>query len=215
MHNLRVHDFPYTVALTGGIASGKSAAADCFAALGASVIDADMVARELVAPGGPVLAQITATFGSDVLDPSGTLDRRAMRERVFANPDARAQLNAILHPRVRVALHDQAAMATGPYVILVIPLLVESGSYDWVDRVLVVDVPRDLQRARLLARDGIPPELADAMLDAQASREQRLAVADDLIPNEDSLAEMHARVLALHAHYLALAERKSFGADQG
>jgi dephospho-CoA kinase len=203
-----MRELPFIVALTGGIASGKSAAADCFAMLGASVIDADVVARELVAPGTPALAEIVATFGSDALDPSGALDRRAMRERIFADPHARVQLDAILHPRVRQTLHARSALAAGPYVLLVIPLLVESGSYDWVDRVLVVDVPREVQRARLLARDGITPALADAMLDAQASRGERLAMADDVIENDGTRDALDAHVSALHERYTALAERK-------
>lgn len=204
-----MHGFPYTVALTGGIASGKSAAAQGFAILGAHVVDADIVARELVAPGTPALAEIAMAFGSGVLDQSGALDRRAMREKVFTDPRARAQLNAILHPRVREALLARCAVAAGPYVLLVIPLLAESGRYDWVDRVLVIDVPREVQRTRLLARDGITPALADAMLDAQASRAQRLALADDVIENDGSLEALNLQVGSLHARYVALGvERK-------
>ncbi|MEO5558544.1 MAG: dephospho-CoA kinase [Dokdonella sp.] len=195
----------FTVALTGGIASGKSAVAERFAALGASVIDADIVARELVAPGSPALAEIVAIFGAAALDASGNLDRRAMRARVFADSHARAQLDAILHPRVRRQLRERSITVTGPYALLAIPLLVESGHYDWVDRVLVVDVPRQLQRARLLTRDGVTAQLADAMLDAQATREQRLARADDVITNTGSFDELDVRVCALHERYLVLA----------
>ena len=193
----------FTVALTGGIASGKSAVSDRFAALGARVIDADRVSRELVAPGGTALEEIVAAFGADALADDGTLDRRRMRERVFADADARHRLEAILHPRVRDELRRRAASAT-PYALLVIPLLVESGHYAWVDRVLVVDVPRELQHQRLLARDGITPELADAMLDAQASRAQRLELANDVIANDGSLAELDRKVALLHERYLAL-----------
>jgi dephospho-CoA kinase len=204
-----MHGFPYTVALTGGIASGKSAAADCFAVLGANVIDADVVARELVAPGTAALAEIAIAFGGGVLDQSGALDRRAMREKVFADPRARARLNAILHPRVHETLLARCAVAAGPYVLLVIPLLAESGRYDWVDRVLVVDVPREVQRTRLLERDGIAPALADAMLDAQVSRTQRLAMADDVIENDGSLEALALQIESLHARYVALGVKRN------
>lgn len=201
---------PFIVALTGGIASGKSAIADRFATLGASVLDADLVARELVVPGSPALAEIVGYFGASALDARGALDRRAMRARVFADADARHRLEAILHPRIRAALRERALAAAGPYVLLVIPLLTESGRYDWVDRVLVVDVARETQCERLLARDGITVVLADAMLDAQASREQRLAVADDVIENNGTLADLDAKIAALHAHYVSLGiERRS------
>lgn len=197
----------FTVALTGGIASGKSAASDRFAALGADVVDADLVSRELVAPGGAALGEIVAAFGKNVLTPEGALDRRAMRALVFADGARRRQLEAILHPRVRDILRERAHAGSGEYALLVVPLLVESGHYGWVDRVLVVDVPREVQRARLLARDGVTPELADAMLDAQASREQRLAIADDVIANDGTLGELDQRVRRLHEHYLVLARR--------
>lgn len=195
----------FTVALTGGIASGKSAASDRFAALGADVVDADLVARELVEPGGAALGEIVAAFGEGVLTPAGALDRRAMRERVFADDASRRRLESILHPRVRDILRERSQAGRGAYALLVVPLLVESGQYDWVDRVLVVDVPREVQHVRLLARDGVTPELADAMLDAQASREQRLAIADDVITNDGTLEDLDLRVRQLHERYLALA----------
>ncbi|NCT66728.1 MAG: dephospho-CoA kinase [Rhodanobacteraceae bacterium] len=200
---------PLTIALTGGIASGKSAVAERFAVLGAEVIDADVVARELVAPGMPALTEIVAAFGPGVLDAHGALDRRAMREHVFGDEAARRRLEAILHPRVRAALRERAAASRAPYVLLVIPLLVESGHYDWVDRVLVVDAAREVQRARLLARDGVSPELAEAMLDAQASRAQRLALADDVIVNDGHLDALDAQVDALHRRYLELARART------
>ena len=195
---------PFTVALTGGIASGKSEVAQRFAALGAEVVDADVVVHELVAPGGAALGEIVAAFGPQALDGNGGLDRGAMRARAFADAGTRAKLEAILHPRVREVLRDRAA-AAAPYALLVIPLLVESGHYGWVDRVLVVDVPRELQHARLLARDGITAQLAEAMLDAQASRAQRLAVADDIITNTGAAEELDGQVSRLHRRYLALA----------
>lgn len=198
---------PFIVALTGGIASGKSAVADRFAALGVEVIDADVVARELVAPGSAALAQIVAAFGMAALDAHGALDRRAMRERVFADPAARRTLEAILHPRVRTTLRERAMRRSAAYVLLAIPLLAESAPhYDWVDRVLVVDVPRETQIARLVSRDGVAPALAAAMLDAQASREQRLAIADDVIVNDGALERLDAEVAQLHARYSALAQ---------
>ena len=199
---------PFCVALTGGIASGKTAATSRFAALGASVIDADVVARELVAPGSSALTEIVRRFGADVLDANGALDRRAMRERVFADAHARAQLEAILHPRIRMELRARARVATGAYAMLAIPLLAERGHYEWVDRVLVIDVPRDVQLQRLLARDGVTPTLAEAMLAAQATRAQRLALADDVIENNGTLIELDAQVTVLHGRYAALAAQR-------
>ncbi len=197
----------FTVALTGGIASGKSEVERRFAARGVEIIDADLVAREVIAIGTPGLAEIVEAFGTGVLDADGALDRRAMRERVFGDADARHRLESIIHPRVRKTLQERAACVTGPYGMLVIPLFVESGAYAWVDRVLVVDVPRTVQIGRLLARDGITPELAESMLDAQASREQRLAIADDVIDNNADLALLDDKVEILHRNYLSLAGR--------
>ncbi len=194
-----------TVALTGGIASGKSAVADRFAALGIDIIDADLVARELVEPGMPALDEIVTAFGDGVLGADGRLDRRAMRARVFNDNDARLRLEAILHPRIRTTMRQRAETVDSAYGIVAVPLLVEAWPhYAWVDRVLVVDVPREVQIARLTARDGVDRALAEAMLDAQASRERRLALADDIIENAGSLAELDAAVAALHARYLAL-----------
>lgn len=199
---------PFSIALTGGIASGKSAVAERFAARGANVIDADRVARELVARGSPALAEIVALFGHGVLAADGTLDRAALRERIFAAADARARLNAVMHPRIRDALRERAqAAGSARYNLLAIPLLAENQAhYAWVDRVLLVDVPRELQLQRLIARDRVDAELAQAMLAAQASREQRLALADDIIDNTGSIATLDARVAALHARYLELAQ---------
>lgn len=195
----------FTVALTGGVASGKSTVERLFASRGIEIIDADHVAREVVAAGTAGLADIVEIFGTDVLSADGSLDRRAMRERVFADERARRQLEAIIHPRVREVLRQRASEVHSAYGMLVIPLLVESGDYAWVNRVLVVDVPREVQRERLLKRDGISRELAEAMLDAQASREQRLAVADDVIDNRADLESLDAAVERLHRRYLQLA----------
>ena len=196
---------PFTVALTGGIASGKSECARRFAELGASVIDADVVARELVQPGMPALGEIAAAFGQHMLDESGSLERAEMRTLVFGDAAARRKLEAILHPRVRDEMRARADAAQGPYVLLVIPLYVESGGYDWVDRVLVVDLPRELQLSRAIARDRMAPSLAEAMIDAQASRAQRLAAADDVIDNSGAQEALAAQVTVLHERYLALA----------
>lgn len=193
----------YVVALTGGIASGKSAVAERFAARGVEIVDADLVAREVVAPGTPGLAEIAQAFGGDLIDADGHLRRRALRERVFGDAAARRRLEAIVHPRVRARLHERARNARGPYLVLAIPLLVESdGAYDWVDRVLLVDVPREVQIARLTARDATTPALAEAMLAAQATREARLARADDVIVNDGSLEALDAEVERLHRDYL-------------
>ena len=195
----------FTVALTGGVASGKSTVERLFASRGIEIVDADHVAREVVAAGTAGLADIVEIFGTDVLSADGSLDRRAMRERVFADERARRQLEAIIHPRVREVLRQRASEVHSAYGMLVIPLLVESGDYAWVNRVLVVDVPREVQRERLLKRDGISRELAEAMLNAQASREQRLGVADDVIDNSADLESLDAAVERLHRRYLQLA----------
>lgn len=196
----------YVIALTGGVASGKNAVAQRFETLGVRVYDADVAAREAVAPGTPVLAEIEFVFGASVLNADGSLDRRAMRERVFADPEARKKLEAILHPRVRAWLRQRIAMDRGPYCLLAIPLLVENWpEYDWVDRVLVVDAPEALQLERLMRRDGIARATALRMLEAQATRAQRLALADDVIVNDGEAFALDGKVASLHARYLELA----------
>ncbi|HET7560905.1 MAG TPA: dephospho-CoA kinase [Rhodanobacteraceae bacterium] len=197
----------FVVALTGGVAAGKSAVARRFEDLGIRVYDADVAAREVVAPNSAALAEIEFTFGAEVLNADGTLDRRAMRERVFADHEARRRLEKIIHPRVRAWLRRRAGMDRGPYCILAIPLLVENrAQYDWVDRVLLVDAPEALQIERLVARDGVSREHAGQMLAAQSSRAQRLAIADDVIVNDGDEAALDARVATLHARYLAQAQ---------
>lgn len=205
----------YIVGLTGGVASGKSEVTRRFEALGVAVADADLAAREAVAVGSPGLAEVVAAFGAQVLGPDGGLDRAAMRRRVFADDEARARLEAIVHPRVRALLGAACRDAPGPYAIAAIPLLAEAlppdgaggtrGAYPWLQRVLVVDVPVEVQRARLLARDGIDAALADRMIAAQASRQQRLAIADDVLVNDGPLEDLDRHVEALHARYRALA----------
>lgn len=194
------------IALTGGIAAGKSTVEQRFAARGVHVYDADQAAREVIEPGTDGLAQIVEAFGHEVIGPDGRLDRPTMRQRIFADREARHTLEAIVHPRVRLWLQQRALADTGPYCLLAIPLLAEHiGHYRWVDRVLVVDVDEATQIRRLIARDGIDEALARRILASQASREQRLAVADDVIDNDGDAAVLDARVAALHAQYLALA----------
>jgi len=196
----------YVIALTGGVASGKSAVARRFESHGVHVYDADVAAREVVAPREPALAEIEFVFGTGVLDADGSLDRRAMRERVFADPDARRKLEAIIHPRVRAWLRRRVGMDRGPYCMLAIPLLFENqDDYDWVDRVLVVDAPEALQIERLMRRDGVTREAAQRVLEAQSIRAQRIAIADDVILNDGEESALDARVAALHARYLELA----------
>ncbi len=196
----------YVVALTGGVASGKSAVARRFEKLGIRVYDADVAAREAVAPGSAALAEIEFVFGAGVLDADGSLDRRTTRERVFADPDARVKLERIIHPRVRAWLQRRVGMDRGPYCVLAIPLLAENrGEYAWVDRVLLVDAPEALQVERLMQRDGVTREHAERMLAAQTTREQRLAIADDVIVNDGEEAALDAQVATLHARYLEFA----------
>ncbi|WP_290885161.1 dephospho-CoA kinase [Arenimonas sp.] len=198
------------VAVTGGVASGKSEATRAFEALGVSVVDADVAAREVVAPGQPALQDIVARFGAGSLLPDGQLDRVAMRRRVFSDPAAKRDLEALLHPRIRTWLKTACAAAPGAYAVVAIPLLAEGGgrdSYPWLDRILVVDVPRAVQQARLVQRDQLEAALASRMVAAQASREQRLAIADDVIVNDGSVEELVAAVRKLHPRYLALAQK--------
>jgi len=196
----------FVVGLTGGIGSGKSTVADCFAAQGVPVIDTDVIARELTAPGGTALEAIRAAFGDTVMQADGRLDRAALRRHVFADTPARRQLEAILHPLIRQRVEQTLAILTAPYVVIVIPLLVESGGYrDLLDRVLVVDCPEDLQVARVVARSGLGRDEVTAILAAQASRVERLAVADDVIRNTASPEALCAEAAILHQHYLALA----------
>jgi dephospho-CoA kinase len=199
----------FIIGLTGGVASGKSAVAERFAALGVAIIDADLIARAVVEPGQPALAEIVATFGRDMSGADGRLDRGALRARVFADDQARRALEAILHPRIRAAMQVACLAAPGPYALAAIPLLAEAGTteaYRWLDRVLVVDAPREVQLARLMRRDGIDAALAERMLAAQADRRQRLAIADDVIVNNGLLQRLDAHVAALDARYRALAE---------
>jgi len=196
---------PYRVALTGGIASGKSTVASLFTELGVPVIDTDVIAREVVEPGQPALTDVVAEFGQNVLDAGGRLDRRRLRERIFSDASARRRLEAILHPAIRREMERQSREAGGPYQLLVIPLLTEGGRRDHVDRVLLVDVPEQVQIERLVSRDHVSPEQAQASLAAQATRAARLAIADDVVMNTGPIEDLRTDVANLHNRYLAFA----------
>jgi dephospho-CoA kinase len=194
------------VGLTGGIGSGKSAAADDFAALGATVVDTDAIARELTEQGGAAIAEIKQLFGSTFLDESGAMDRKKMRDHVFADPAAKRALESLLHPMIREESARRIAAAGGPYVIHVVPLLIESPDYrSRVDRVLVVDCPQDTQLARVRARSGLSEEEVRAIMRSQISRAERLAAADDVIDNRGSRDALRKQVAALHKKYLQFA----------
>ncbi|MBB5881284.1 dephospho-CoA kinase [Xanthomonas arboricola] len=198
----------FIVGLTGGIASGKSALAAEFEKLGVPVIDADVVARQVVAP-GPILDAITEQFGREILLPDGTLNRQALRKIVFADPTQRRTLEAITHPAIRAELQRAAHAANSPYAVVAIPLLAEAGgrtAYPWLDRILVVDAPVAMQHARLMQRDGITPDLADQMIAAQTSRAQRLTIADDVVVNQSQTAYLTQAALELHIRYLGDAD---------
>lgn len=196
----------FVIGLTGGIGSGKSTVADRFAALGVPVIDTDVIARRLTERGGEALDAIRAAFGESVMQPDGSLDRAALRRRVFVDADARRRLEAILHPRIRRAVGQALAALETPYAIVVIPLLVETQGYrDVLDRVLVIDCPEALQVERVMARNGLSRAEVEAILAAQATRAERLALADDVLPNTAAPDALGAAVDALHARYLALA----------
>ena len=194
----------YIVALTGGIGSGKSTVANAFANLGINVIDADIIARQVVEPGAPALHAIADHFGANMIAADGTLQRRALRERIFANPEEKNWLNALLHPLIREAIADNLAQAQSPYAILVSPLLIESGQYTTTQRVLVIDVPQALQIQRTLKRDNTSEEQVHAILKVQASREDRLRHADDVLTNDRDFEALKTEVERLHDFYLTL-----------
>lgn len=202
------------IGLTGGIGSGKTAVSDRFAHQGVPIIDTDRLARELVEPGQPALAEIVAAFGDDSLERDGRLHRAYLRLRVFADPAGRRRLEAILHPRIRALARERLARLTAPYGLLVIPLLAETGMTDLVDRVLVVDAPEVEQVRRVMARDGMDELQARRILAAQAERSQRLALADDIIENDGDLAALDQQVAALHQQYLALAAAQGGSPDR-
>ena len=195
----------FVVGLTGGIGSGKSSAADEFARLGATVVDTDLIAHELTGQGGAALAQIERIFGKDFLE-SNALNRKKMREHVFSNPAARKKLEALLHPMIRKESARRIAAATGPYVVYVVPLLVESGDpRRGVNRVLVVDAPAEAQLARVRMRSALRADEVSAIMAAQAGRAERLAAADDVIDNSGTPDALRKQVAALHRKYLQFA----------
>jgi dephospho-CoA kinase len=197
------HGKVFSVGLTGGIGSGKTTVADMFAARGASVIDTDQIAHSLTGPHGAAMPALLAEFGPEYATPDGALDRARMRNLVFSDPGARTRLEAILHPKIRDATAAAAAIATGPYTIFVVPLLVESGSWrDRVSRVLVVDCPEPRQLERVMSRSGLQEAQVRAIMAAQATREQRLAAADDVILNDGGLDRLASQVEQLHRSYI-------------
>ena len=198
------------IGLTGGIGSGKSTVADLFAAQGVAVVDTDLIAHDLTGPTGAAMPEILAAFGDTVRQPNGGLDRVAMRRQVFADPQVRQQLEGILHPRIRSEAERRCRLATTPYVLLVVPLLIESGAYrDRVRRVLVVDCDEATQVARVVARSGLSPDEVRRIIATQLARAERLAVADDVIVNMAGVAALEPQVLAMHERYLRL------GYDEG
>lgn len=197
---------PYCVGLTGGVGSGKSLVARLFAGLGAEVIDTDVIARELTAAGGPAMAPIRAAFGQEYLAADGSLERVRMRQLVFADADARGRLEALLHPLIHARVVAQLAASSAPYVLLVVPLLVETAAYDGlVDRVLVVDCEPEQQIERVVQRDGLSEAMARAIVAAQSSRERRLAAADEVIDNRADLDALAPRIARLHQAFLLAA----------
>lgn len=195
----------FSVGLTGGIGCGKSTVADLFAALGATIVDTDVIAHALTAPQGAAMPAIVAEFGPDFAQPDGALDRARMRTLVFSDATARARLEAILHPRIRAATEAAGQAATGAYVIYVVPLLIESGSWrERVTRVLAIDCSEDMQVARVMQRSHLSADEVRAIMATQVTRARRLAEADDVVDNDAGLEALRAQVQALHERYLAL-----------
>lgn len=198
---------PLVIGVTGGIGSGKSTVCAMFAEFGIPVIDTDQVAREVVVPGSEGLSAVVAVFGSGILTPQGELDRAALRKLVFQNPALRVQLEQILHPRIRARVAAHIAKVTTPYCLVGIPLLSDRKSQSYLDRVLVVDCPEEVQESRVMQRDGLTREEVVAIMKTQATRAQRRALADEVIVNGGDLHAVRAEVVQLHQRYLALAEQ--------
>ncbi len=199
----------FVVGITGGIGSGKTAVTNYFADLGITIVDADIASRVVVEPGRPALAAIAEHFGTDLLLPDGTLNRPAMRREIFSDPEKKRWLESLLHPAINAEVHRQLEEATSPYAIFVSPLLVEGTHGSLCDRVLVVDVPEELQLQRTMARDNNDAEQVKRIIASQATRAQRLARADDVIENTSTLDALRAQVEALHARYLQLAAQRA------
>lgn len=199
----------YIVGLTGGIGSGKTTVADLFVAHGAQLVDTDAIAHELTAPDGAAMPALIAEFGADIATGTGALDRVAMRRCVFSDPSARGRLEAILHPLIRTLSAERCQAANSPYAVLAVPLLVESGSYrERCDRIVVVDCPESFQVDRVMARNGMAREEVLAIMAAQATRSQRLAVADDVVLNDEGHDKLVRQVTELHQKYLLLSAEK-------
>jgi dephospho-CoA kinase len=195
----------FVVGLTGGIGSGKSRVADLFVECGAALVDTDTIAHELTGAYGQAMPELIAAFGQGIADARGGLNRAAMRKRVFAVPEERHRLESIMHPLIRQVAEERCQAATAPYVILAVPLLIESGGYrQRCNRVLVVDCPEALQISRVMARNGMSAEEVRAIMAVQASRQQRLAAADDVIANDSDLTDLKRQVVNMHMKYLAL-----------
>ena len=195
----------FTVCLTGGIGSGKTTVSDLFAELGVEIIDTDEIARALTSAGQSAVQKIAQRFGPAIVRDDGSLDREKLRAIVFADDRARRDLQDILHPMIRRTVRDRLAVAHGSYVMVVVPLLVETGGYDFADRILVVDCDEDRQIKRVMHRSGLAPEQVMAIMKTQASRGQRLEAADDVIHNDGDVDDLRAEVARLHARYLKLA----------
>ena len=197
----------FVVVLTGGIASGKTAVSDRFAQLGVPIIDTDVIAHQIVEPAQPALNQIYREFGEDFVTTEGRLDRRKMRNAIFSNPDLKSRLENILHPAIAAEASRQVGLLDTAWCVLVIPLLVETDLFPWIDRILVVDVEEAVQIERVMARDSISREQALAILNAQSNRQERLALADDIIDNSGSLDQLKTSVDQLYKKYTAQAKR--------
>lgn len=199
----------FTVGLTGGIASGKSLVSDRLASLGAAVVDTDVISREQTAAGMPAVAEIGRQLGANLIQSDGTLDRVRLRKQIFSDADARKRLEAILHPRIRGAAWERAGTTAGSYLVMVVPLLVETGFTDGIDRILVIDAPEQVQIERLMNRDGATHSEALRALASQAERDQRRAIANDVILNGGSRRKLRLKVDEMHRFYLAQARSSS------
>ena len=197
----------FVVVLTGGIASGKTAVSDLFAQRGVPVIDTDQIAREIVEPGRPALKRIAEAFGQEFLGADGRLDRKKMRNAIFSSPQQKNRLESILHPEIASEVDQLIAQVKASWCILVVPLLAETRLFSWIDRVLVVDVEESVQIERVMARDKISQEQAQSIMDAQTNRRQRLSMADDILNNSGSLAQLQVKVDKLYHKYTAEAQR--------
>ncbi|MCP9267739.1 dephospho-CoA kinase [Xenorhabdus sp. XENO-1] len=196
----------YIIALTGGIGSGKTIISNVFSSLGVPLIDADIIAREVVAPGSPALQAIAEHFGADILLPDGSLNRALLRQKIFAVPAEKQWINALLHPLIHTETQQQLRQVTAPYAIWVVPLLIENNLMHLADRILVVDVPPEVQISRTMTRDGVSREQVESILAAQANRHERLEKADDVIFNHHNEQDIISRVVELHQQYLKQAE---------